>query len=219
VRSGSLQLHSAQTGRRKPFRKTIHGTRRTDGRGRCKQNRHAWPWKTHRAPRWRAAFTSACPFLRDAEACKLRGGLAYRAVPGDRRNSRLVPPIPPVPPSPAAEETARLRGRRYSPRERPLEPRRSLTRRSGQVARAVAGQHSGTAGPRRELRIVCAIPHAMRLTLQSVCPRGRQPWASLLWPGLSPGPRSALLIDPSSASRMSLWSGLWSALSLPDPAI
>jgi hypothetical protein len=110
-------------------------------------------------------------------------------------------------------------GRRYSPRERPLEPRRSLTRRSGQVARAVADGHSGTAGPRRELRIVCAIPHAMRLTLQSLCPRGRQPWASLLWPGLSPGPRSALLIDPPSASRMSLWSGLWSALSLPDPAI
>jgi hypothetical protein len=218
VRSGSLQLHSAQTGRRKPFRKTIHGTRRTDGRGRCKQNRHAWPWKVHRAPRWRAAFTSACPFLRDAEACKLRGGLAYRALAiggipawSRRYHASRRPPRPRKLPASG--------GRRYSPRERPLEPRRSLTRRSGQVARAVADGHSGTAGPRRELRIVCAIPHAMRLTLQSVCPRRRQPWASLLWPGLSPGPRSALLIDPSSASRMSLWSGLWSALSLPDPAI
>jgi hypothetical protein len=158
VRSGSLQLYSAQTGRRKPFRKTIHGTRRTDGRGRCKQNRHTWPWKVHRAPRWRAAFTPACPFLRDAEACKLRGGLAYRAVPGDRRNSRLVPPIPRVPPSPAAEETARLRGKALLAPRTPsgTSPVLNPAVRPGRLSRGYG--HSGTAGPRRELRIVCAIP-------------------------------------------------------------
>ena len=40
-----------------------------------------------------------CGFVpSDAESCKLHRGLEYRSVPGDRRNSSLVPLIPRVPP-------------------------------------------------------------------------------------------------------------------------